>query len=242
MYCHIIFKITINLITRSHSLSLLQEIEDLKLDLFETEQQKDRTPGALIFFSIMYDPGAVSAMQTMLFELRQLRGVAECKEHLEFSVLRRKILVCLANTPAVERLLGKFSKLHSSWTQSRAKMFSVRNQVGGDADSSYACPLCDHDSREISESVPKSSKRNKTKVTSEKASSNLDSSLQPATLGTASNHGRARGKSLNPSKQDNSIGDQRVSMPVLPQLLLPMTPTVDDLKKSISNKIKVHNW
>lgn len=66
----------------------------------------------------------------MLHELKSLRKVAGCEEHIDFSILRQKILVCLANAPSVERLLAKFSRLHASWTQSRAKMFSVRNQAG----------------------------------------------------------------------------------------------------------------
>ena len=82
----------------------------MKTELFRVEQQKDKTPGALLFFAALYDPGAVTSMHNLLAELKKMRGVAECKEHLDFSVLRGRILVCLANTPSLERLLNKFSK------------------------------------------------------------------------------------------------------------------------------------
>ena len=108
-----------------------EEIEELRTELFRAEQKSDKTPGALLFFSALYDPAAVSSIHAMIHEMKGLRRVAECEEHVDFTVLRQRILICISNAPPVERLLLKFSRLHSSWTQSRAKMFSIRNQAGG---------------------------------------------------------------------------------------------------------------
>jgi len=184
------------------------------LELFQAEQAADRTPGALLFFSTLYDPAAVTAMQTMVTELKHLKGVAECKEHVDFNVLRKRILICLANTSSIDRLLGKFSKMHSSWTQSRAKVFSMRNQAGGDADTSYSCPLCNHDTRWLAAStVPEkfsSTQRKKSKARairqdSERAPEVPDSSFQHSS-----------------------------SVPVL--------PSMEDYRKKITDRIKVRNW
>jgi hypothetical protein len=59
------------------------------------------------------------------------------------------MLLCLANLPPLERFLYKFGKMHSRWTESRYKLFSTRNQSGGDADASHTCPLCAYDGRNV---------------------------------------------------------------------------------------------
>jgi hypothetical protein len=189
------------------------------MELFQSEQITDRTPGALLFFSALYDPAAITAMQTMLSELKHLRGVAECKEHLDFSSLRRRILVCIANVPSLERLLAKFSRMHSSWTQSRAKVFSSRNQAGGDADTSYACPLCNHDSRWLAAStVP-----NRATLTEDIMSKNPTN--KPKTLRNGVAHAHEQIEAMKASS----------SLPILP-------PSMNDYRKNITNKIKVRNW
>lgn len=133
---------------------LQEEIEMLKIDLFESEQQQDRTPGALLFFTALYDPAAVSAMTNTIMELKAMRSVCDGSEYIDFHSLRKRLLVCVSNMPSIDRFVNKFQKMHSSWTQSRAKLFSSRNQAGGDADTTYACPLCCNDSRLLSRSMP----------------------------------------------------------------------------------------
>ena len=133
---------------------LHEEIELLKLDLFEAEQLRDRTPGALLFFAALYDPAAVTAVSNVSAELKAMKGVCDGSEYLDYHSLRKKLLICISNAPSLERLVTKFQKMHTSWTQSRAKLFSSRNQAGGDADTTYACPLCCNDSRLISKSLP----------------------------------------------------------------------------------------
>jgi len=125
------------------------ELEYVRSELFQVIQSKDRTPGALLFFAALQDPSALESLQVMLGQLLQLKRVADCSEHMDFTTLRRRLLVCISNTPPLERLITRYSKMHSTWTQSRAKMFTVRNQVGGDSDTSYTCPLCCNDTRDI---------------------------------------------------------------------------------------------
>ena len=133
---------------------LQEEIELLKIDLFQAEQVRDRTPGALLFFTALYDPAAVDAITNTLIEIKGMKSICDGSEYIDFHSLRRKLLICVSNVPSMERLIDKFQKMHASWTQSRSKLFSSRNQAGGDADASYACPLCCCDSRLISKSMP----------------------------------------------------------------------------------------
>ena len=127
----------------------LEEADNLRTELFAIEQQKDRTPGALLFFAGLYDPNAVHAMGSLIESMKNLQGVAMCKEHIDFQDLRKRMLTCLTNVPPIERLLLKFNKMHSKWTESRYKLFSTRNQAGGDADTFHTCPLCAQDARNV---------------------------------------------------------------------------------------------
>ena len=124
-----------------------EEIEDLETELFAAEQAKDRTPGALLFFAGLYDPVAVGSMGALLDAVKSFKGVADCKEHLNFESLRQRLLACLSTVPALERFLHKFHKMHGKWTEGRFRIFSTRNQAGGDGDSAHTCPLCAYDGR-----------------------------------------------------------------------------------------------
>merc|ERR1711991_789112 len=95
-----------------------------------------------------------SAITNTVTELKAMKSVCDGTDYIDFHSLRKRLLICVANAPSMERLINKFQKMHSSWTQSRAKLFSSRNQAGGDADTTYACPLCCNDSRLLSRSMP----------------------------------------------------------------------------------------
>ena len=127
----------------------LEEIDDLRTEMFAIEQQKDRTPGALLFFAGLFDPNAIHAIANLIENMKNLQGIAMCKEHVDFLDLRQRILVCLTNLPPMERLLFKFNKMHSKWTKSRYDVFSSRDQAGGDADATLTCPLCAQDGRSV---------------------------------------------------------------------------------------------
>ena len=205
----------------------IKEIEDLKLELFQAEQTSDKTPGALLFFAALYDPAAITAMHNLLNELKQLKGVAECKEHMDFTFLRQKILICLSNSPSLERLLNKFSKMHSTWTQNRAKMFSIRNQVGGDADAAYACPLCSNDSRLNSLHNNSSSKSNE--------NVKLIKHTHP--------------NSSDETKHIPKAGKSAYKLPLedfkIPDMLLSRSSaslSYNEHKKRVTDKIKTKNW
>ena len=164
----------------------------MKLELFQTEQEKDRTPGALLFFAALYDPPAITALRNLITEFKVIRSLTDGSEHMDFQSLRQRLLVCISSGPALgilapfflshmhsslpfhnmrpatcssnyslmkciecmtERIYNKFQKLHATWTQSRARLFSSRGQTGGDADGAYCCPLCSHDSRVLRKTV-----------------------------------------------------------------------------------------
>jgi hypothetical protein len=155
-------------------------------------------------------------MQTIITELKRLKGVAECKEHLDFNILRRRILVCISNIFSIDRFLCKFSSMHSSWTQSRAKVFSMRNQAGGDADTSYSCPLCNHDTRWLAPSN-----------TSEKI---VDTEKKKSRRAIQ----KAPDKVPEVSTEQNLRIQKSSSVPVL--------PSMEDFRKKIVDKVKVRNW
>ena len=95
-----------------------------------------------MFFATLYEPAVVNALQQLLVQFKALRPVAEFHEHVDFSSLRQRILICLTTSNAIDKFLSRYSKMHAAWTQSRARMFTVRSQTGGEADNSYTCPLC----------------------------------------------------------------------------------------------------
>lgn len=201
--------------------------------MFQAEQQNDKTPGALLFFAALYDPAAITSMHNLLSELKHMRGVAECKEHVDFSVLRSRILVCLANTPSLERLLNKFTKMHSSWTQNRAKVFSIRNQAGGDADASYACPLCNHDSRMMS--VYQDKLTGKAKLHQKKSITHRFENQQ----GGHNSSGIPIKAKQNRYEEIKSMNDSQMSVSLQSSASL---GSMERQKKTVMNKIKNKNW
>lgn len=129
--------------------SLLREAEDeteeLNLEVFRVMQEKDRTPGALMFFSILQDPVTVSVLQQMNLQLGKLKPFSDGDEHLDFTALRKRLQVCISCVPTVERFVQRYLSLHKKWSVNRLGSFVNRGQVGGPSDSANLCPLCNND-------------------------------------------------------------------------------------------------
>lgn len=122
-----------------------EENEELNLEVFRAMQEKDRTPAALMFFSVLQDPVTTSVLQQMSLQLAKLKAFSEGDEHLEFGALRKRLQVCISCVPTVDRLVQRYNSLHKKWSMSRLANFTSKGLTGGGADSANVCPLCNND-------------------------------------------------------------------------------------------------
>jgi hypothetical protein len=122
-----------------------EENQELNLEVFRVMQEKDRTPAALLFFSILQDPVTTSVLQQMSLQLAKLKAFSEGDEHLEFAALRKRLQVCISCVPTVDRLVQRYNSLHKKWSVSRLANFMSKGLTGGGADSANVCPLCNND-------------------------------------------------------------------------------------------------
>eukprot|EP01041_Mallomonas_annulata_P001479 gene1479-2843_t len=132
---------------REQLIKAIEENTLLKQRLFESEKKTDHTPSALLFFATLQDDGTIPNMQQLVLQLTNIKTFVEGDEHMDFPTLRKRLQVCVDCMPTVHNLLTRFMTLHSKWSQDRAKMFTERNYLGGDADQAMICPLCNTDSR-----------------------------------------------------------------------------------------------
>ena len=119
----------------------LEEIDDLRTEMFAIEQQKDRTPGALLFFAGLFDPNAIHAISNLIENMKNLQGIAMCKEHVDFLDLRQRILVCLTNLPLWKDYCLNLTKCTANG-RNHDDVFSSRDQAGGDADATLMSFVC----------------------------------------------------------------------------------------------------
>ena len=158
-----------------------EAIEDLEVELFGVMQQKDRTPGALLFFTMLHDPNYLEALQQLILQMNKMKPIASGESHIPFNELRKRLLVCIGQTPLVEKLIFTYSNMHARWTQSRFRVFNARSQAGTDSDTSFTCPLCNHDARAVKDGnannkeEPKSQKQKK----KSRASAAITTSYEP---------------------------------------------------------------
>lgn len=123
-----------------------EEMEEMEVELFETLQGNDKTPAALLFFSLMSDPAFVQNLQQICLQLRQLKGFVDGSQHMDFITLRKRLQVCVVCVPSVEKLLTQYGVYYKKWAVQRMNWFQTRNMVGGSAESFNYCALCFHDS------------------------------------------------------------------------------------------------
>lgn len=208
------------------------EIEELTTENFQLTQEKDKTPSALMFYSALYNPGLISAMQQLSHQLDSLRGIVDCSGHFDFVMLRKRLQVCLNITPVVDKFVERYSLLHKQWTKVRYHTFIVRKQSGGDADDAHVCPLCTFDWRASTYAGLDASSRGKAVGLSmlEKAFSHKDlvtqlvSEKQPVTKAKKPRKGRSgievgssisSGGSLNSYDDSMSVQTNSVALPII---------------------------
>jgi len=122
--------------------------EELNLEVFRVMQEGDKTPGAFLFFAALHDQSTIKVFQQLALQLNQLKGFAECNTYMDFTTLRKRLLVCISTIPTVEKFIDKYASLYKKWTQRRLEAFTDRGMVGGIADEGHVCPMCSCDNRE----------------------------------------------------------------------------------------------
>jgi hypothetical protein len=123
------------------------ENEELRGELQSMDSQLDRTPGALMFYSVLHNPKLPDIVASHIQILLGVKSTLEGNDHFDFIALKRRLEKCLHGLPAMQQFFKKYNALHKKWATSRARMFLDRRQIGGDADNHYVCPICNIDSR-----------------------------------------------------------------------------------------------
>jgi hypothetical protein len=123
------------------------ELDELKDQYLLLEREKDHTPGALLFFSVLSNPKLPEILATHLQSLHAVKNILEGQEHMDYMKLRRYLEGCLLASTPLQQLLKRYQNLHKKWCQQRGKQFFDRKLIGADADAFFICPLCSHDSR-----------------------------------------------------------------------------------------------
>jgi hypothetical protein len=128
-----------------------EEIEDLEMELVHVMKEKDKSPGALLFFSIMEDPAFVPNLQQLIIQFKHLRQFLDYSENMDYVTLRKRLQVCLVIMPSIDKLIEKYGRLYQQWSTFRLNWFAERKVRGSAADGMAYCPLCYNDITEPSE-------------------------------------------------------------------------------------------
>lgn len=119
-----------------------EEYEDQEVEMMEMLTERDRSPDALIFFSIMHDPSYMQNLHQLVLQMKHLKSFADGTGHMDFLTLRKRIQVCVVLTPNVEKLVDRYAMMYQKWSTFRLNWFSERKLNGGSADAFNSCPLC----------------------------------------------------------------------------------------------------
>lgn len=131
-----------------------EEIEDLELELLHVMKERDRTPGAILFFTLMHDPAFIPNLQQLTLQFQQVRGFLDYSVEMDYVTLRKRLQVCLTLMPTIDKLVDKYSLLHKQWTHHRLNYFAERKLRGNAADNLGCCPLCYHELDRIDNAKP----------------------------------------------------------------------------------------
>lgn len=123
-------------------LTAMEEMEDQEVEMVELMREKDRAPDALVFFATMHDPAYAQNLNQLVLQLKQLKPFVEGSGHVDFITLRKRMQVCIALTPSIERLCDRYAHMYKKWSNYRLNWFADRRMTGGTADSFNSCPLC----------------------------------------------------------------------------------------------------
>lgn len=149
-----------------------EEIEDLDAELLDIIKSKDKTPTAILFFSVLHDPNIIPNLQQLTLQFQHLRHFVENTQTIDFIMLRKRLQVCLVLMPSIDKLIDKYHQLYQQWSKYRLNWFAMRKVRGSAADELASCPLCYHD---LNEETPPSdqSSLSRTGQTNRKANKKL---------------------------------------------------------------------
>ncbi len=120
-----------------------EDIAELEAEVLENIQGKDKSPAALLFFTLLHDPTYIQNLQQLMIQLNQLKPFADGNmAHIDFMTLRKRIQVCIICIPGLDKMISYYSNLYNKWSQFRNNWFASRNVTGGAADCLSSCPLC----------------------------------------------------------------------------------------------------
>lgn len=123
------------------------ELDELRDQLIILDREKDRTPGALLFFSALHNPKFVEVVSSHLQSLNQMKEIINGHDHYDFMQLKRLLESLFIGIGPLQQFSKKYQTLYKKWSLTRTKLFVDRKLIGADADSFFICPLCSHDSR-----------------------------------------------------------------------------------------------
>ncbi len=133
-----------------------EDIENLEIDVLHLMKEQDRTPPAILFYSLLHDPSFVPNLQQLSLQFHQLKGFVNQTIDMDFMLLRKRLQVCLTILPSVDKLIDKYATLHKRWAQQRLNFFAEKKLRGSAADNMSTCPLCYHELMSPSSIVPAS--------------------------------------------------------------------------------------
>jgi hypothetical protein len=125
-----------------------QEIDDLEIELMELVKSRDKTPAAILFFTLMNDPSYIPNLQQLVLQFNHLKQFMNYTAHMDYLTLRKRLQVCLVLMPSIEKLVEKYGLMYQSWSHVRLNWFAERKLRGGSADALTYCPLCYHNLEE----------------------------------------------------------------------------------------------
>ena len=132
---------------RKHIRELEDDVEQLNLEKFKLMTEKDSTPGSLLFFASFHDPNMIPTTQQLILQLDALKSLAEGSMHMEFTTLRRRLLVCVTAMKTLRNFVERYITMHKRWIYNRFRLFANKKAgtPSGELESSSLCPLCSND-------------------------------------------------------------------------------------------------
>lgn len=123
------------------------ELDELRDQLILMDREKDRTPGALLFYSVLSNTKLVEIVINHLQSLNQVKDMMNGHEHYDFIQLKRLLELTFVGIGPIQQFIKRYQNLYKKWSLNRTKLFVDRKLIGADADSFFICPLCSHDTR-----------------------------------------------------------------------------------------------
>lgn len=124
------------------------ELEELRDQYLLLQQEKDSTPGTLLFFSILSITKLPEILTSHITSLGHIKELINGSEHFDYMKLRKYLENSCQALPQFQQLLKKYSTLYKKWIQQRSKIFFEKKLIGANADQHFICPLCSHDNRD----------------------------------------------------------------------------------------------